>query len=125
MLRVGVVGVGGMGQAHAKALQKVEGAAFAAVGDRRAEAGEAVSERGQRERPSSWYGTLGGLLENGIHKVDLLNWFGGEPRSVTAEVGSFSGREDWEDYAVYLMRYDSGVFGTMRWGPFMGARGNN
>jgi predicted dehydrogenase len=81
--------------------------------------------RGRRERPSSWYGTLGGLLENGIHKVDLLNWFGGEPKSVSAETGSFSGHPDWEDYAVLLVRYASGVPCTMRWGPFMGARGNN
>lgn len=81
--------------------------------------------RGGRERPRSWYGTVGGLLENGIHKVDLLNWFGGELRSVAAEVGSHSGHEDWEDYAVILIRYADGVPGTMRWGPFMGARGDN
>jgi predicted dehydrogenase len=81
--------------------------------------------RGGRERPASWYGTVGGLLENGIHKVDLLNWFGGELQSISAEVGSFSGHEDWEDYAVILMRYAGGTPGTMRWGPFMGARGNN
>src|SRR6266849_10704616 len=213
MLRVGVVGVGGMGQAHAKALQKVEGASFAAVCDTRAEAVQTAAERfgvqgfteiepfleaveavvvatppdfhrpvveaaaragrhvfcekplatkladadamiaacdragvvfqhgfvlrfypvhelarrmvddrvigdlvyvegdyagsyrGRRERPSSWYGSLGGLLENGIHKVDLLNWFGDDLQSVVAEMGSFSGYEDWEDYAVILMRY--------------------
>jgi predicted dehydrogenase len=81
--------------------------------------------RGGRERPTSWYGSVGGLLENGIHKVDLLNWFGGELQSVAAEVGSHSGHADWEDYAVILMRYKSGVPGTMRWGPFMGSRGDN
>jgi UDP-N-acetylglucosamine 3-dehydrogenase len=81
--------------------------------------------RGPRERPTSWYGTLGGLMENGIHKVDLLNWFGGELQSVSAEVGSFSGHEDWEDYAVLLLRYAGGIVGTMRWGSFMGARGDN
>lgn len=27
--------------------------------------------RGPRERPSTWYGSVGGLLENGIHKSDL------------------------------------------------------
>jgi UDP-N-acetyl-2-amino-2-deoxyglucuronate dehydrogenase len=239
MLRVGVVGVGGMGQAHAATLPKVEGAAFTAVCDTRPEATQAAAEkfgvkgftevepfldavdaivvatppdfhrpvveaaaragkhvfcekplsttladadamiaacdaagvvlqtgmvlrfypvhelarqmvddgvigdlvylegdytsnyRANRERPTSWYGTLGGLLENGIHKVDLLNWFGGEAQSVTAEVGSWSGHEDWEDYAVALIRYNGGsgatrpAVGTMRWGPFMGARGNN
>jgi UDP-N-acetylglucosamine 3-dehydrogenase len=85
----------------------------------------AGSYRGPRQRPASWYGSLGGLLENGIHKVDLLNWFGGELQSISAEAGSFSGQPDWEDYAVILMRYASGVPGTMRWGSFMGARGDN
>jgi predicted dehydrogenase len=233
MVRVGVVGVGGMGQAHANALKKVEGASFAAVCDARAEAAQAAAERfgvrsftevepflesvdavivatppdfhrpvveaaaragkhvfcekplstnladadamiaacdragvvfqhgfvlrfypvhelarrmvddgeigdlvyiegdyagsyrGPRERPASWYGSLGGLLENGIHKVDLLNWFGGELQSISAETGSFSGHPDWEDYAVILIRYAGGVPGTMRWGSFMGARGDN
>src|SRR5947209_11009504 len=45
MLRVGVVGVGGMGQAHANALKKVEGADFTAVCDARAEAAQAAAER--------------------------------------------------------------------------------
>jgi predicted dehydrogenase len=78
-----------------------------------------------RQRPSSWYGTVGGFLENGIHKSDLINWFGGNAVTVAAEVGSHSGHEDWEDYAVTLIRYDSGTVGILRWGPFMGARGTN
>src|SRR5437667_10579174 len=45
MLRVGVVGVGGMGQAHANALMKVETAKFTAVCDMRPEAVQAASER--------------------------------------------------------------------------------
>src|SRR5262249_54145364 len=87
--------------------------------------------RASRERPTSWYGSLGGLLENGIHKVDLMNWFGGAVESVTAEVGSWSGHPDWEDYALALIRYRGRSTGshspvaTMRWGPFMGARGHN
>ena len=48
--------------------------------------------RGPRERPSTWYGSVGGLLENGIHKSDLINWYGGTALTVAAEVGSFSGR---------------------------------
>jgi predicted dehydrogenase len=76
-----------------------------------------------RTKPSSWYGTVGGLLENGIHKADLMNWFGGEAATLASEVGSFSGYEDWEDYAVTLVRYKSGIVGILRWGPFMGARG--
>ena len=78
-----------------------------------------------RQRPESWYGTLGGLLENGIHKSDLINWFGGNALTVAAEVGSYSGHEDWEDYTVSLIRYDSEAVGILRWGGFMGARGTN
>lgn len=78
-----------------------------------------------RTRPDSWYGTVGGLLENGIHKSDLINWFGGTALTVAAEVGSFSGYDDWEDYTVSLIRYDSGAVGILRWGGFLGARGTN
>ncbi len=78
-----------------------------------------------RTRPESWYGTVGGLLENGIHKSDLINWFGGTALTVAAEVGSFSGHDDWEDYTVSLIRYDSGTVGILRWGGFLGARGTN
>ena len=78
-----------------------------------------------RTRPASWYGTVGGLLENGIHKSDLINWFGGTALTVAAEVGSFSGHDDWEDYTVSLIRYDSGAVGILRWGGFLGARGTN
>ncbi len=90
--------------------------------------------RGPRERPSTWYGSVGGLLENGIHKSDLINWFGGTALTVAAEVDSFSGHEDWEDYTVSLIRYDtksalnpdrSGAVGILRWGGFMGARGTS
>lgn len=78
-----------------------------------------------RQRPESWYGTVGGLLENGIHKSDLINWFGGTALTVAAEVGSFSGHDDWEDYTVSLIRYDAGAVGILRWGGFLGARGTN
>ena len=78
-----------------------------------------------RTRPESWYGTVGGLLENGIHKSDLINWFGGTALTVAAEVGSFSGHDDWEDYTISLIRYDSRAVGILRWGGFLGARGTN
>lgn len=80
---------------------------------------------GKREKPSSWYGTIGGFLENGIHKSDLINWFGGDPVYVSAEAGSFSGYDDWEDYVATLIRYRNSVVGILRWGPFLGARGTN
>ena len=79
---------------------------------------------GPRKRPETWFGKMGGLLENGIHKADLINWFGGEAKTVSAETGSFSDRSDWEDYTMSLIRYKSRTVGILRWGPFMGARGN-
>lgn len=79
---------------------------------------------GKRQRPESWFGKMGGLLENGVHKTDLINWFGGNPKTVAAETGSFSGHDDWEDYVTSLIRYDTGVVGILRWGGFMGARGS-
>ena len=79
---------------------------------------------GPRKRPETWFGKMGGLLENGIHKADLINWFGGTAISVSAEVGSFSGDEEWEDYTVSLIRYKSKAVGILRWGPLLGARGS-
>ncbi|MFC1714668.1 Gfo/Idh/MocA family protein [Candidatus Poribacteria bacterium] len=79
---------------------------------------------GPRNKPETWFGKMGGLLENGIHKVDLINWFGGAAETVAAEVGSFSGDEDWEDYTMSLIRYKSQTVGVLRWGQFMGARGS-
>lgn len=233
MIRIGVIGVGGMGSSHCNALPNVENCEFVGVADKRLEAAQAVAEKHQirafrdyqellkivdgvvvatppaahtevvvaaaqagvhafcekplsltlaeadamidaadadgthlmvgqvlrfypvhalgkqlidagdigdivyietdytgpynapRTRPDSWYGTVGGLLENGIHKADLVNWFGGTALTVAAEVGSFSGHDDWEDYTVSLIRYDSGAVGILRWGGFLGARGTN
>ena len=79
---------------------------------------------GPRQKPETWFGKMGGLLENGIHKADLINWFGGEAESVSAEVGSFSDYDDWEDYTMSLIRYKSRTVGVLRWGSFMGARGS-
>ena len=79
---------------------------------------------GPRNKPETWFGKMGGLLENGIHKADLINWFGGEAETVAAEMGSFSGDEDWEDYTMSLIRYKSQAVGVLRWGSFMGGRGS-
>lgn len=79
---------------------------------------------GPRKKPDSWFGKMGGLLENGIHKADLINWFAGQPIWVSGEVGSFSDDPDWEDYTVSLIRYQSKAVGILRWGPFLGARGS-
>ena len=79
---------------------------------------------GPRTKPDTWFGKMGGLLENGIHKADLINWFGGEAETVAAEAGSFSGEPYWEDYTMSLIRYKLQAVGVLRWGSFMGARGS-
>lgn len=79
---------------------------------------------GPRTKPDTWFGKMGGLLENGIHKADLINWFGGVAETVAAEAGSFSGEPYWEDYTMSLIRYKSQAVGILRWGSFMGARGS-
>jgi len=79
---------------------------------------------GPRKKPESWFGKMGGLLENGIHKADLINWFVGDPVAVSGEVGSFSGDPDWEDYTMSLIKYEPQAVGVLRWGPFMGSRGS-
>ena len=47
MVRIGVVGVGGMGNAHCNALPNVENCEFVGVADLRLDAAEAVAERHQ------------------------------------------------------------------------------
>lgn len=86
------------------------------------EADYAGSYRGPRERPTSWHGKIGGLLENGVDKVDLLNWLAGDALHVTCERGSFSGHTDWEDYAISVVRFRAGAVGVLRWGGFLGSR---
>ena len=61
-------------------------------------------------------------MENGIHKSDLINWFGGTALTVAAEVGSFSGHDDWEDYTISLIRYDSGAGRYLKVGAVSSAR---
>lgn len=92
---------------------------------------------GPRERPTTWFGVMGGLLENGVHKSDFICWFGGTPTAVSAEVGSYSAREDWEDWTLSLIRFAphanaseearsaGGPVGVMRWGGLLGARGSS
>jgi len=89
---------------------------------------------GRREPPTTWFGKMGGLLENGVHKSDFICWFGGEPTEVSAEVGSYSARQDWEDWTLSLIRFApaaaageetraaGGPVGVLRWGGIIGAR---
>ncbi len=68
---------------------------------------------------SSWRGTQaldggGALMNQGIHAVDLLQWFGGRPRETTAYAATLAhdGLEV-EDALAASLRFESGALGTM------------
>src|SRR5215467_10875272 len=65
-----------------------------------------------------WRGTWkldgGGVLMNqAIHSIDLLQWFLGPVKSVTASMDTLAHRMETEDVAVALLRFASGALGTI------------
>lgn len=72
--------------------------------------------RGEKYYSDDWHGTLekecGGVLINqAIHTVDLVQYFGGECKKLTAHVANdhLKGKIEVEDNASILMELDSGV----------------
>ncbi len=56
----------------------------------------------------------GGLFDLGCHTVDITRWLGGPPRSVVAQMNSFSGiYPTVDDNAVGVVEFESGALGTM------------
>ncbi len=65
-----------------------------------------------------WRGTWaldgGGVLMNqSIHSIDLLQWFMGPVRSVSAYTGTLAHRMETEDTAVAALRFESGALGSI------------
>jgi len=66
----------------------------------------------------SWKGTWamdggGSLMNQGIHTVDLLQWFGGRVEAVMGMYGKLGHDIETEDQTVALLRYASGAIGTL------------
>jgi UDP-N-acetyl-2-amino-2-deoxyglucuronate dehydrogenase len=69
-------------------------------------------------RHGAWKGTWGmdgggSLMNQGIHTVDLLQWFGGPVEAVMGMFGVFGHEIEAEDQAVALLRFSSGALGTL------------
>lgn len=66
---------------------------------------------------SSWKGTWskdGGMLVNqGIHLVDLLIWYLGEPSSVYGEIASFLKNKETEDVATGILSFNNRAKGVV------------
>jgi len=66
----------------------------------------------------SWKGTWtmdggGSLMNQGVHTVDLLQWFAGRVKDVSAMIGVFGHDIEAEDEAVAILRFESGAMGTL------------
>jgi predicted dehydrogenase len=65
-----------------------------------------------------WRGTWaldggGALMNQGIHGIDLLLWFMGEPASVYAKAGTLVRKIEVEDTCIALLAYKNGAFGVI------------
>jgi len=66
----------------------------------------------------AWRGTWqldgGGVLMNqSIHSIDLLQWFLGKVRSISAYTDTLTHRMETEDVAVAVLRFANGALGTI------------
>jgi len=66
----------------------------------------------------SWKGTWdkdggGSLMNQGVHSVDLLQWFGGKVKSVFGSFGVFAHDISAEDKTVAVLKFENGALGTL------------
>jgi UDP-N-acetyl-2-amino-2-deoxyglucuronate dehydrogenase len=66
----------------------------------------------------SWKGTWdkdggGSLMNQGVHTVDLLQWFGGRVKSVFGAYGVFAHDISAEDKTVAVLKFENGALGTL------------
>jgi predicted dehydrogenase len=66
---------------------------------------------------AAWRGTKGedggALMNQGIHSIDLMLWFGGRARTVYGRTATRTHRIEAEDVGVALVSFESGAFGTV------------
>ncbi len=55
----------------------------------------------------------GSLLNQGIHYLDILQWVLGPVRSVFGKVDTLAHKIEIEDFALALVRFSSGAYGTI------------
>ncbi|MDA0745235.1 MAG: Gfo/Idh/MocA family oxidoreductase [bacterium] len=65
-----------------------------------------------------WKGTWamdggGSLMNQGVHTMDLIQWFGGGVKSVMGMFGVFNHEIEAEDQTVALLRFQNGALGTI------------
>lgn len=66
---------------------------------------------------ADWRGTIsedgGALMNQAIHSVDLLLWFGGPARQVVGRTATQTHRMEAEDLALGIITFASGAFGSI------------
>jgi len=69
--------------------------------------------------PFGWFVDIaksggGAMIDHVVHVADLLhNLLGEEPHKVTAVTGNQMYKKDWEDSAVLILEYPSGIFASL------------
>jgi predicted dehydrogenase len=68
--------------------------------------------------PSLWFGDAalaggGSLFDLGCHVVDVMRWLGGEPESVIAKTGNFTGNYDIDDQSVAIVQFRNKALGIL------------
>ncbi len=66
---------------------------------------------------SGWRGTIkedgGALMNQGIHSLDLLLWFGGEAKSVFGDIATQAHQMEAEDLGLAIVQFKNGARGTI------------
>ena len=66
---------------------------------------------------ADWRGKIatdgGAIMNQGIHSVDLMLWFGGPAKTVQGKIATQTHRMEAEDLALAIVTFESGAFGTI------------
>jgi predicted dehydrogenase len=78
----------------------------------------AAALNAQFRGPSRWFGDKevaggGSLFDLGCHAVDVMRWLGGEPESVIAKTGNFTGNYDIDDQCVAIVQFRNKALGIL------------
>ena len=68
--------------------------------------------------PGNWFGDPkraggGALFDLGCHRVDVIRWLMGEPKSVLAKINNFTHRYDIDDNSVTLVEFENNAIGII------------